>query len=1232
MRLRRSSPKLTLQIIQIVSLLSAFSAPRSLATTVTWKASPATGDWYTASNWVENVAPGDSYITATFDVSSVTEVNLPGYAPIDGIKFTAAASAFTIAVGPSPGFLNMQGSGVVNASSVAQTLVAAGGSTVGSNGGRFGFYNNAAPGTNTVYTSKAGAVSGASGGIIEFNNTTGAGGNTFTNEGGNNSLTDAGNGGSVSFRDTATAGSASFTNQGGTGNGSLGGIVYFSDASSAENGVFINHGSAVSGGYGGFIDFFGTATAGNGTFTNDGGTANGASGGNMLFAFTSTAGNATLIANGGTNAGNGSYINFTGDSTGGTAAIKVYGNGNLTLVSHNAPGITIGSLEGTGFVYLAGLNLTVGSNNLSTTFSGVINLSIGPPPPGSLTKIGSGTLELTGANFFQSGTTISAGTLLANNTNGSALGSGPVTVATGATLGGNGFIAGATTVAAGGHLAPGNPAGPLTFKAGLNLVSGAELDFQVDGTVGRIEITGGILTTASGTGAVKINLTSPNGFVPRTAYTLVHFLSGQTSGVGNTTFAIGKVSGGVPSDYTLGVTATEVTVTYNGIPTPISPVITSASSVGFVSGLPGSFTVTATGLPTPTLTVAGLPTWAAFDPTTGVLTATAPATFVAPFNITLTASNGIPPNATQTIAVTITGVPTFTTQPADRAIAAGGNATLSVATQSNPQASYRWESRPVEGVNWSIVSNGGVYSGADTAILTITGATIALSGYSFRCVVTNDLGSVNSASAQLKVSPLNFTGTYFGTFPNDHGRWALRVNPDNTAVYIAYLTTRHTAVVEHVTIQSNGSFAVTGREIAGLAAIRNFVAMSVIPSVRRNLASSFSLSGQITNGDITGQLSGLDETFSGTADVVSGSSPSGFYTAGALNAATGTTYAIISPSGQALLVISSAAGIDSATGSISSGGQLTAVTAGGAQIVLSVNTSRHSVAVVLTPAGTATAINFSGLAADTPSTTRLVNLSVRSRAGKEDKTLIMGFVVAGSGIKQALIRGLGPLLSNYGVQGALADPQLRLYSAVGGLIDSNNDWGTTANLSATFSALGAIPLGGGSKDAALLRGLGAGVYSAHVTTADASTGVALAEIYDADKTGARLVNISARSDAGTGENILVAGFVLEGNAPQTLLIRGLGPTLGALGVAGSLVDPRLKLYDHASALIAENGDWSGTTALKNVFATVGAAPMASDTSKDSALLVTLEPGVYSAQVSGEAGTTGVALVEIYEVR
>lgn len=227
--------------------------------------------------------------------------------------------------------------------------------------------------------------------------------------------------GRVSFENSSTAGTGKFTNQGG-GFGGInlfwrGGTITFRDTSTAGNGAFTNEGTNSSTGYTS-IEFHTSSTAGNGTFDNRGsirfsdsssaGTAtlqNGVGGtagrGETFFDSSSTASNSTII----NNAGSTTY--FTGDSTGGTATVKVFGTGTLDVSAHNAPGVSIGSLEGTGNALLGAKNLTVGGNNLTTVFSGVIQDTGG----GSLTKEGTATLALSGVNTYSGATRVSGGKL-----------------------------------------------------------------------------------------------------------------------------------------------------------------------------------------------------------------------------------------------------------------------------------------------------------------------------------------------------------------------------------------------------------------------------------------------------------------------------------------------------------------------------------------------------------------------------------------------------------------------------------------------------------------------------------------------------------------------------------------------------------------------------------------------------------------------------------------------------
>ena len=264
------------------------------------------------------------------------------------------------------------------------------------------------------------------------------------------------------------------------------------------------------------------------------------------------------------------------------------------------------------------------------------------------------------------------------------------------------------------------------------------------------------------------------------------------------------------------------------------------------------------------------------------------------------------------------------------------------------------------------------------------------------------------------------------------------------------------------------------------------------------------------------------------------------------------------------------------------------------------------------------------------STTRLVALAARAAAGSGDQTLIMGFVVNGN--KEVLVQGVGPGIAA-SVPTALTDPRLELYRFQSGSftkVDENNDWVNTSAITEARARLGASALAAGSKDAALLKSISGGVYTAHVASGG-SAGVALVEAYDADVGGSsRLMALSTRTVAGAGDATLIAGFVLEGNGPKTVLIRGLGPELALRGVQGVLADPKITVY-RGSNVVGSNDDWGGTSELKEAFDAVGADRLASDTSKDAAMLVTLNPGAYTVHVTGAAGTTGVALVEIFDV-
>lgn len=272
---------------------------------------------------------------------------------------------------------------------------------------------------------------------------------------------------------------------------------------------------------------------------------------------------------------------------------------------------------------------------------------------------------------------------------------------------------------------------------------------------------------------------------------------------------------------------------------------------------------------------------------------------------------------------------------------------------------------------------------------------------------------------------------------------------------------------------------------------------------------------------------------------------------------------------------------------------------------------------------------------------RLVNLAARAQVGSGADGLIAGFVIAPGANKTVLVRGLGPALAAapFNVPGTLADPVLTLFGpdSATRVAATNDNWNVAD--AAAFAASGAFALPAGSRDAALVVQLAPGSYTAQIAGAGtgAASGVALVEIYDTDPApagGARLVNTAVRAQVGTGANVLIPGLVVGSGAQKTVLIRAVGPGLAAapFNVPGTLAEPVVTLFA-GSLGVATNAAWNSARNAADIRSTaraVGAFPLA-EGSRDSALLVTLPPGAYTIQVSGANATSGVALVEVYEV-
>jgi hypothetical protein len=294
---------------------------------------------------------------------------------------------------------------------------------------------------------------------------------------------------------------------------------------------------------------------------------------------------------------------------------------------------------------------------------------------------------------------------------------------------------------------------------------------------------------------------------------------------------------------------------------------------------------------------------------------------------------------------------------------------------------------------------------------------------------------------------------------------------------------------------------------------------------------------------------------------------------------------------------------------------------------------------------TCVATNSSGSATSTPATVsltntsdlgRLTNVSTRAVVGTGANILIVGFGVSGSGNEPLLVRASGPALVQFSVAGTLPDPQLQIFNG-STVLSTNNGWAGAPTIVSEAASVGAFGWPSTtSHDAALATQLGAGSYTAQVAGQSNDTGVALAELYDVTPAGTfnasspHLINLSARVMVGTGGNILIAGFAIGGSSAVTVLVRASGPALQQFGVTGTLPDPQLQIFS-GSTVLATNSAWGGSPQIVARASSVGAFPWTTPTSNDSAILITLPPGSYTAQVAGASNDSGVSLVEVYEV-
>jgi len=266
----------------------------------------------------------------------------------------------------------------------------------------------------------------------------------------------------------------------------------------------------------------------------------------------------------------------------------------------------------------------------------------------------------------------------------------------------------------------------------------------------------------------------------------------------------------------------------------------------------------------------------------------------------------------------------------------------------------------------------------------------------------------------------------------------------------------------------------------------------------------------------------------------------------------------------------------------------------------------------------------------TPSATpaaQTVNLSTRMRVQTGDNVGIGGFIISGTAPKHVLVRAIGPSLTQFGVPNALPDPVLELHGPGGFITITNNNWRDDPTQEALILATGLAP--SNNLESAIDANLDPGAYTAVVRGNNNSAGVALIEVFDLNQAvPSKLANISTRAFVSTGDDIVIAGFILGNHSgDDRIVVRGIGPSLTAFGVPDALANPTLEVRDSNGAVVIANNDWQDNPAQA---AELNAAGLAPTNPLESAIAATLAPGAYTALLAGLNNAPGNGVVEVYD--
>jgi hypothetical protein len=542
-------------------------------------------------------------------------------------------------------------------------------------------------------------------------------------------------------------------------------------------------------------------------------------------------------------------------------------------------------------------------------------------------------------------------------------------------------------------------------------------------------------------------------------------------------------------------------------PVTHAPTITSAASTTFTVGTEGIFTIHTTGTPTSSIALTGtLPAWLTFNDNTdgtatldGIPDPGGPASY----SLTVTATNGIAPDAMQSFTLFVNNPPPAITSADNTTYVVGTFASFTVRTDPPiPSATVSFSGTLPSGINFTPNGDG-----------------------------TATIDGTASAGSQGNY-PINITASN-GTLPDAMQAFAITVQDAPPVLEAPAITN---AASTSFTVGTAGNFTIT-------------TTGSPTPTLTLDGAQPAWLSF-VDNTDGTA-------TISGTPDA--GSDLSYTFTITARNG-------VFPPA-----------------------------------------TQDFTLRITPVPAGA-----------------QLVNVSTRLVIQTGGKVGIGGFIITGTAPKKVLIRGIGPTLTTFGVANALQDPMLELHDSTGAVLTSNDDWKVPQQ--ADVEATGLAPPD--DRESAILLNLQPGSYTAIESGKNGTSGVGLIEVYDVDVLStSELSNISTRGQVQTGGNVMIGGFIVSGASGSiNLLVRVLGPTLTQFGVANALADPTLQLYDGNGTSLAFNNNWkdSQQTQIQNS----GRQP---PNDLEPAIAVTASPANYTAIVRGNNNTTGVALLEVYQV-